>query len=154
MNEPARILIVDDDESIRTVLATVLEDIGYVVDTVDTAEEGIAQTIEHFYNLVFVNVHLPDMEGPQVLEKMKDTIPKMRKIMIAGYPTVQNVVEALNKGAHAYLMKPFDMKKIIEIVEEQLKLQDEEKKMVKEKIREYILSRVSELEETKPAKTA
>jgi DNA-binding NtrC family response regulator len=134
--------------------STVLEDLGYVVDGVGTRKEGIAQTIMNFYNLVFVDVHLPGMEGPQVLEKMRNTIPKMRKIIITGYPSMQNVVETLNRGAHSYIMKPFGTKKIIETVEEQLKLQDEEKKFSQEKITEYVLSRVGELKETIPAKTA
>ena len=69
------------------------------------------------------------MEEPQVLGKMKDTIPKIRKIIITGYPSVQNAVEAINSGAHVYLVKPFDMKKIIGVVEEQLKIQAEEKKI-------------------------
>jgi len=147
MSEHARILIVDDDESIRTVLATILEDIGYTVDGVGTGNEGIEKTNTRFYNLAFVDVRLPDMEGPQVLGKMRDTTPKIRKIIITGYPSLQNAVEALNKGAHAYIMKPFDMKKVIETVEEQLKLQKEETKFSQEKVTEFVISRVKELEE-------
>lgn len=147
MSEHARILIVDDDESIRTVLATILEDLGYIVDGVGTGYEGVSKTHEHFYNLALVDVRLPDMEGPKVLEKMRDTTPKIRKIIITGYPTVQNAVEALNKGAHAYIMKPFDIEKVLETVREQLKLQKEEIKFSQEKVAEFVISRVDELED-------
>jgi two-component system, NtrC family, response regulator AtoC len=150
MSEKARILIVDDDESIRTVLAAILGELGYVVEGVGTGREGIEKTKTHFYNLAFVDVRLPDMEGPQVLCKMKETTPKIRKIIITGYPSLQNAVEALNKGAHAYIMKPFDMKKVIETVGQQLELQKDEIKFSQEKVAEFVKSRVKELEEKIP----
>jgi DNA-binding NtrC family response regulator len=147
MSEHARILIVDDDESIRTVLTTILEELGYIVDAVESGKAGIEKTNTHFYNLAFIDVRLPDMDGPQVLGKMKDTIPKIRKIIITGYPSLQNAVEALNKGAHAYIMKPFDMDKVLKTVKEQLQQQAEEAKYDKEKVTEFVTSRVKELEE-------
>jgi DNA-binding NtrC family response regulator len=152
MSEHARILIVDDDESIRKVLATILEDIGYIVDGAGTGKEGIEKTNMHFYNLAFVDVRLPDMAGPEVLGKMRDTIPKMRKIIITGYPSLQNAVEALNKGAHAYIMKPFDMDNVLETVAAQLKLQNEDETFSQEKVAEFVKSRVKELEEKMSAK--
>lgn len=147
MSEHARVLIVDDDESIRTVLTTILEELGYIVDGVGSGKEGIEKTNAHFYNLAFIDVRLPDMDGPQVLGKMKDTIPKIRKIIITGYSSLQNAVEALNKGAHAYIMKPFDMDKVLKTVKEQLKQQAEEAKYDKEKVTEFVTFRVKELEE-------
>jgi two-component system, NtrC family, response regulator AtoC len=148
MSEQARILIIDDDESIRTVLAAILEDLGYIIEGVGTGKEGIEKTNTHFYNLAFVDVRLPDMDGPQVLSKMRDTTPKIRKIIMTGYPSLQNAVDALNKGADAYIMKPFDMKNVIETVKEQLKQQKEETKFSQEKVTEFVRSRVKELEET------
>jgi DNA-binding NtrC family response regulator len=147
MGERPRILIVDDDEGIRTVLATVLEENGYTVDTAECGKEGIEKTETNLYNLALIDIRLPDMEGTQVLAKMKDTTPKIRKIIITGYPSMQNSVEALNKGAHAYIMKPFDMAKVLKTVEEQLKEWQEEKKYDQEKVTEYIETRVKELEE-------
>jgi two-component system nitrogen regulation response regulator NtrX len=147
MGEHSRILVIDDDESIRTVLAAILEEKGYTVDTAECGNEGIEKTKTSFYNLALVDIRLPDMEGTQVLAKMKDTTPETRKIIITGYPSVQNAVEALNKGAHAYIMKPFDMDNVIKTVEEQLKKQEEEKKYGKEKVTEFIETRVKELEE-------
>jgi DNA-binding NtrC family response regulator len=147
MGKRPRILIVDDDEGIRTVLATVLEENGYTVDTAECGKEAIEKTQTNLYNLALIDIRLPDMEGTQVLAKMKDTTPKIRKIIITGFPSMQNSVEALNKGAHAYIMKPFDMDKVLKTVEEQLKKQQEEKKYGQEKVTEYIETRVKELEE-------
>jgi two-component system response regulator PilR (NtrC family) len=147
MGERARILVVDDDESIRTVLATILEEKGYAVDTAENGNEGIEKTQTNFYNLALIDIRLPDMQGTQVLAKMKDTAPKIRKIIITGFPSLQNSVEALNKGAHAYIMKPFDMDNVLKTVEEQLKKQEEERKYGQEEVTEFIETRVKELEE-------
>ena len=152
MGEHARILVVDDDESIRTVLTMVLEEKGYTVDTAGSGNEGIEKTKTSFYNLALVDIRLPDMEGTQVLAKMNETAPEIRKIIITGYPSVQNAVEALNKGAHAYIVKPFDMDNVLRTMEEQLKKQEEEKKYGKEKVTEFIETRVKELEEERTAK--
>jgi DNA-binding NtrC family response regulator len=152
MGEHARILVVDDDESIRTVLTVVLEEKGYAVDTAGSGNEGIEKTKTSFYNLALVDIRLPDMEGTQVLAKMNETAPEIRKIIITGYPSVQNAIDALNKGAHAYIMKPFDMDNVLRTIEEQLKKQEEEKKYGKEKVTEFIETRVKELEEERIAK--
>jgi len=149
MGERARILVVDDDESIRKVLATILDEEGYAVDVADSGKQAIDKSNEEFYNLALVDIRLPDMEGTELLTKMKDTTPKMRKIIITGYPSLQNAVEALNKGADAYIMKPFDMDKVLSTIREQLKKQEEEKEYSQGKVTEFIETRVKELEEEK-----
>ena len=146
MGEPARILIVDDDESIREVLTSILTDEGYVVEAVDTGEKAVKATHEKFYNLALIDIRLPDIEGTKLLTKLKDTVPKMRKIIITGYPTLQNAIEAVNKGADAYIIKPIDMEETLKVIREQLQKQAEEKKYSEQKIVEFIETRVKELE--------
>jgi len=146
MGETARILIVDDDENIRKVLTTILEDEGYIVESVGTAKKAIAKTGKKFYNLALIDVRLPDMEGIELLTRMKDATPKMRKIIITGYPTLQNAVEAVNRGADAYIIKPFDMKKTLRTIKEELTKQEEEKRYSQDKVAEFIETRVKELE--------
>ena len=146
MGEPARILIVDDDESIREVLTSILTDEGYIVDTVDTGEKAIKATHEKFYNLVLIDIRLPDMEGTKLLTELKDTVPRMRKIIITGYPTLQNAIEAVNRGADAYIVKPINMDEALKTIREQLQKQAEEKKYSEQKIVEFIETRVKELE--------
>jgi DNA-binding NtrC family response regulator len=156
MGENARILIVDDDENIRKVLTTILEEEGYYVESVGTGKETIERTKRKLYNIALIDVRLPDFEGIELLTRIKDTTPRMRKIIITGYPTLHNAIAAVNRGADAYIMKPFDMDKVLQSVKEQLKKQEEEKKYSQEKVSEFIETRVKELdfEKTTPKKTA
>jgi DNA-binding NtrC family response regulator len=146
MGETARILIVDDDEDIRKVLTTILEDEGYTVESVGTAKKAIAKTGKKFYNLALIDIRLPDMEGIELLTRMKDTTPKMRKVIITGYPTLQNAVDAVNRGADAYIIKPFDVKKALRTIKEELIKQQEENRYSQEKVADFIETRVKELE--------
>jgi DNA-binding NtrC family response regulator len=148
MSEAARILVIDDDENIRKVLETILEDEGYIVETAETAKKGIEKSEKAFYNLALIDVRLPDMEGIELLLKLRSTKPKMRKIIVTGYPTLQNAVAAVNKGADAYVMKPFEVEKILQTIREQLKKQEEEKRFSEEKVVEFIETRIKALEAT------
>jgi DNA-binding NtrC family response regulator len=145
LDENIRILVVDDDENIRKVLVAILQDEGYTVDSVGTARKGIDATKRRFYNVALLDIRLPDMEGTELLTQLKDTTPRMRKIIITGYPTLQNAIEAVNRRADAYIMKPFDVKKVLETIEDQLKKQEEERKYSQDKVAEFIETRVKEL---------
>jgi DNA-binding NtrC family response regulator len=146
MVESARILIVDDDENIRKVLETILADEGYSVETAENAKKSIEKSEHAFFNLALIDVRLPDMEGIELLSKLRNTKPKMRKIIVTGYPTLQNAIAAVNKGADAYVMKPFDVEKILQTIKEQLKKQEEEKSFSEEKVVEFIETRIKALE--------
>ncbi|MCX8153069.1 MAG: response regulator [Candidatus Bathyarchaeota archaeon] len=146
MGEVARILVIDDDENIRKVLKTILEDEGYIVDTAENAKEGIEKSEKSFYNIALIDVRLPDMEGIELLSKLRETKPKMRKIIITGYPTLQNAIAAVNKGADAYVIKPFEVDKILETIREQLKKQEEERRYSEERVVEFIETRIKALE--------
>jgi len=147
LGDSARILIVDDDdESIREVLTAILRDEGYIVEAVDTGEKAVQATQQKFYNLVLIDIRLPDMEGTKLLTKMKDTIPKMVKIIITGYPTLQNAIEAVNKGADGYIVKPINIEETLKIIREHLEKQEEERKYSEQKMVEFIETRVKELE--------
>jgi len=146
MGEAARILIIDDDENIRKVLQAILEDEGYIVETVDTAKKGIKKSEKAFYNLALIDVRLPDMEGIELLSMLRNTKPKMRKIIVTGYPTLQNAISAVNKGADAYVMKPFEVEKILQTIREQLEKQMEERSFCEEKVVEFIETRIKALE--------
>lgn len=149
MGERARIIVVDDDKGIRKVLKTILEEEGYVVDTAENGKEAIKKSNAKFYNLALIDIRLPDMEGTKLLSAIKETTPKMVKIIITGYPSLQNAIEAVNKDADAYILKPFDMGKVLNKIREHLKKQKEAKKYSQEKVTEFIETRVKELEEEK-----
>jgi len=141
-------LIVDDDESIRKVLKAILEEKGYRVDTADSGKKAIEKTEKAFYNLALIDIRLPDIEGVKLLSKIKETTPKMRKVIITGYPSLQNAVEAVNKGADAYIIKPLNIDEVLALIEEQLQKQREEEKFSEEKVAEFIETRIKQLEET------
>lgn len=146
MEEKPRILLVDDDTSIRKVLKAILEEKGYIVDTAESGRQAIKKSKKNFYNLALIDIRLPDMEGTKLLNKLKVSKPKMRKIIITGYPSLQNAIEALNKGADAYIIKPLDMDKTLATIEEQLRKQGEEEKMTEEQLVEFIETRIRKLE--------
>jgi DNA-binding NtrC family response regulator len=151
--EKPRILIVDDDEGVRGVLTEILEGEGYFVDSVGAGVEAVRKTEEKFYNLALIDIRLPDMEGVELLTKIKETKPKMRKVIITGYPTLQNAVEALNKGADAYIMKPLNMDKMLATIKEQLEKQREEQEMTEKQLVTYIETRAKQIEKaSKPKK--
>jgi DNA-binding NtrC family response regulator len=142
----ARILVVDDEEGVRKSLKTVLEEKGCLVDTAENGQEAIAKSKTRFYNLALIDIRLPDMDGVKLLTSMSDTTPKMVKIIITGYPSLENAIEAVNKGADGYIVKPFAMEQLLDTVKEYLRKQQESKKYSEEKVKEYIESRAKELE--------
>ena len=146
MGGNARIIIIDDDESIRKILSTILQEEGYTVDTADTGKEGIRKTNENCYNLALIDMKLPDIEGIDLLLKIKDTTPRMRKIIITGFPTIQNAMESVNRRADAFILKPFEVEKVLQTIREQLKKQEEEQKFSQDKVAAFIETRAKELE--------
>ena len=140
-----KILVVDDDETIRKTMKAIFEDEGYIVDVVSTGKEAIEKTEKTVYNLALLDIRLPDMEGVELLKLMKDSLPRTRKIMVTGYPSVQNAIAAVNKQADAYLVKPVDIEKLLETVRTQLKLQEEEQYFTESKVAEFIESRVKSM---------
>ena len=103
MDKNTRSLVVDDDETIRTTMKAILEDEGYIVDLAGTGNEAVKKTRERSYNVALLDIRLPDMEGIELLKLMHDSVPRTHKIMVTGYPSMQNAISALNKNADAYL---------------------------------------------------
>ncbi len=145
-NKP-RVLVVDDDENILETLRGVLEANGYVVDTALNGQEAIQKSKAKFFNLALLDIRLPDMEGTELLTKLKDGTPRMRKVVITGYPTFHNAVDAVNKNADAYLMKPADAEKLLNVMRAQLEMQAEDRKYSEAKVTEFIENRVKKLAE-------
>ncbi len=145
MAEKARILIVDDDENIRKTMKAILEDEDYSVDVATNGKEAIEMSNEKIYNLALLDIRLPDMEGIDLLRLLKEYVPRTRKIMVTGYPTIQNAMTAINKNADAYLLKPVDIEKLLEVVKEQLRSQEEEQKFSEEKVAEFIETRIRDM---------
>jgi DNA-binding NtrC family response regulator len=95
------------------------------VDAVETGREAIEKTRENYYALVLVDRKLPDADGVE-LDKIEDTAPKIRKVIFTGFPSIDNIQEAISLGAHAYVTKPIDPQEIIETVKQQLEERERE----------------------------
>jgi len=144
-NEKRGILIVDDDRTVLKSLKKILELEGYDVDTAETGREAIEKSKAQFYNLALLDINLPDMEGTKLLKMMHETLPKMVKIIVTGYPALENAVKALNMGADAYIMKPIDHPRMLKFVKKKLKEQEEADKFGQEKVKDWIETRVRKL---------
>jgi len=141
------ILIVEDDANIRETLSTILQQKGYNTDTAKNGQEAIQKSEAKFFNLALLDIKLPDMEGTKLLITMHENLPKMIKIMITGYPSLENAVEALNQGADAYIIKPVNPEKLLALIEEKLEKQQEAEKMTEDKVTEWIKTRARKLED-------
>ena len=146
MDEPFKVLVIDDEESIRSVMTKILEEEGFAVDTARNGKQAIEKSKLNFYNLAFIDIKLPDVEGTELLTALKDSTPRMIKIIITGHPSLQNAIMAVNKGADAYIVKPLNVENILRTIREQLRKQQEAKKYSQEKVIEFIETRVMELE--------
>lgn len=147
MNEQKRrILIVDDDQAILKSLGDYLSMKGYSVETAKTGKEAIEKSKSQFFNLTVLDIKLPDIEGTELLTKMHETEPRMKRIMLTGFPNMTNAVESLNKRADAYVIKPVEPEKLLKLVEQKLGEQERELKMDKDKLIKYIESRDKEFE--------
>lgn len=142
MEEKKRILVVDDDDAILSSVATILQLKGYNVDTAETGRQAIEKSQSQFFNLALLDIKLPDMEGTSLLVKMHQTTPRMMKIMLTGYPSLENAVAALNLGADAYLLKPVNPKDLLKVVEEKLTEQSEAEALSEEKVAEWVRTRL------------
>jgi DNA-binding NtrC family response regulator len=147
--EKKRILVIDDDELIQYSCKKILESEGYTVDTAATGKEAIQKSMADFYNLALIDIRLPDMEGTKLLTELHETVPKMKKIIVTGYPSQNNAIEALNKAADGYIIKPIvNTDDFVQTIKQHLKKQEEERKYSEDKVAEFVESRVRE-EETK-----
>jgi DNA-binding NtrC family response regulator len=144
MENEERILVIDDDETIIAAFRAGLKQEGFSVDVATTGKEAIEKSKSQVYNLALIDIRLPDMKGTQLLTEMKETTPKMRKIIVTGYPDLQNAIASVQKGADFYITKPTKIDALVKVVREQLQKQREEKEYGEKKIAEYIETRFRE----------
>ena len=104
---PPCVLIVDDDPDIRQALGDMLEAEGYDVHAAGTGADGIARAGHVFYGVVLLDIGLPDIDGHAVLRALREVDPTLPVIILTGYGSEQNTIGPLNKGALAYLTKPY-----------------------------------------------
>ncbi len=108
-----KILIIDDERSIRRALREILEFEGYQVYEAENGQEGLDLLKSNQYDLVFCDIKMPILDGMEVLEAIKKTENDTPFIMISGHGTIETAVEAIRKGAFDFIEKPLDLNRIL-----------------------------------------
>jgi DNA-binding NtrC family response regulator len=107
------VLIIDDEEEIRESLQTLLELEGYEVETAANGEQGLSKLEERPFDLVLLDLALPDRNGIELLPEIRGLDPQISVIMITAYGTVEDAVRAMQSGAGNFLQKPWDNEKLL-----------------------------------------
>ena len=141
-----KILIVEDDKNIRETIQSILQQSGYETDVAETGQEAEQKIKEKFYNLALLDIKLPDIEGTQLLTKVHESTPNTVKIMVTGYPSLENSIEALNFGADAYVTKPVKPAKLLNLIKEKLEKQVQNDQMTESKVTDWIKNRARQLD--------
>ncbi|MEW5767850.1 MAG: response regulator [bacterium] len=116
----ARILVVDDEEDVTELLGAALESEGYQFEAALNAEEAIQKIKETAFDLVLLDIRLPQMNGVNIFLKLKGIDPAIKVIMMSAFPVSDLIEQALQEGAYGCLHKPFEFKKALELVKQVL----------------------------------
>ncbi len=123
-----KVLVIDDEFSIRHMLKTILEKGGYEVDLAEDGEVGLEKLKTDIYDIVLCDIKMPKLDGFQLLEEVKKHKIKVTIIMMTSYGSVDIAVQAIRKGAYDYISKPFSSDEVIIA----LKKAEEREKLIKE----------------------
>lgn len=107
-NKNVRILIVDDEFSVRNSLSAWFEDEGYTVDVAANGKEALVKLAESQWDIFFLDLKMPGMSGLELQKKIMEIQPNSTIVMITAFASVESAVEAMQSGAYDYLSKPFD----------------------------------------------
>ncbi|MBX7242157.1 MAG: sigma-54 dependent transcriptional regulator [Bacteroidia bacterium] len=109
----AKILIIDDEETIRSTLGEILEYEGYEIDFAENGKEGLDKVIANNYEVVLCDIKMPKMDGLEVLQKAIEAKPESQFIMVSGHGTIELAVEATRLGAYDFIIKPPDLNRLL-----------------------------------------
>ncbi len=138
IEKKVNIMVVDDEEIVRSSLTSWLEEDGYDVEAVESGKKALERLPAKSWNLMLVDLKMPGMDGLQLMEEVRKTHPEMLVIIMTAYATVDTAVKAMKQGAYDYFVKPFNpddisitIRKIVDhhkLVQENLYLRKELKK--------------------------
>ena len=108
-----KILIIDDERSIRNSLKEILADEGYDVDVAENGAQGCAMVDKEKYSVIFCDIKMPEMDGMEVLDRFAQMGIDSAVIMISGHGDIDTAVECIKKGAFDFIQKPLDLNRIL-----------------------------------------
>ena len=111
--EQERILVVDDEEPVRLLLKRILEECGYSVVTVANGQEALNRVSETKFELLLMDIKMPEMSGTEVLQQLITNYPSTPVIMVTAVGDAKTAVEAMKLGAYDYITKPFNQDDLI-----------------------------------------
>lgn len=117
-----KILIVEDNENVRQAYQLILQAEGYQTITAESGAEGLEMIQKHHPNLVLLDVGLPDINGFDVLSTLRQKNKELPVIMVTAYSSIKKVIEIMNLGISGYLVKPVTSERMIEKINEVLKV--------------------------------
>ncbi|MBI3587222.1 MAG: response regulator [Ignavibacteriales bacterium] len=117
MAEKNRILVVDDEDALRTVLSSELEGEGYKVNTAADGAEAITILKSQAFDLILLDIKMPNVDGFEVLKFVKDNHPTTKVIMLTGFADLKNAIESKKLGAEDFVSKPYDLVDLLTTVE-------------------------------------
>lgn len=129
--ERASILIIDDDASLRRTLTDILRVKGHDPMSAGNGEEGIAMVRDNPVDLVLIDLGLPDLPGIDVLDRVKSERPSTEAIILTGNATLDSAIEATNRGAFSYLLKPYDIDLLLLNIGRALEKQREKERIIR-----------------------
>ena len=109
----SKILVIDDERSIRNTLKEILEYEGHTVHDAADGAEGISKAGGNKYDIILCDIKMPKMDGIEVLEKLQEISTDVPVVMISGHGTIETAVEAIKKGAFDFIAKPLDLNRIL-----------------------------------------
>ncbi len=112
-----KILVVDDEEALRTVLSSELESEGYVVQSAGDGEAAIKILGDQEFHLVLLDIKMPNVDGFEVLKFVKQKHPQTKVIMLTGFADLKNAIESKKLGAEDFVSKPYDLVDLLTTVE-------------------------------------
>jgi DNA-binding NtrC family response regulator len=107
-----KVLIIDDERTIREGLAKTLKRMGHESHSVANGNDAVSEFSRGAYDLVFLDLKMPGIDGMETLVQLKDEDPEVNIVMITGYPSVENVLKAFRLGAYDYMPKPFSPQEV------------------------------------------
>jgi CheY-like chemotaxis protein/glycine cleavage system H lipoate-binding protein len=123
----ARILAIDDEEIVHASLKKILTRAGHEIHSVYSAKEGLELLDSSHFDLIIVDLMMPEMNGIQFLEALRGKQYQLPVLMVTGYPTITTAVQALRLGAMDYIAKPFTRKELLSPVQRALSLPEDER---------------------------
>jgi two-component system alkaline phosphatase synthesis response regulator PhoP len=138
-----RILVIDDETALRQSFTRILQKEGHDVTTAANGEEGIALVSEHPFDLVYLDIRMPDMNGLDVLKAIHEKFPELPVILFTAQPDLNSALDALRRGAKDYLLKPLKPQVLIEHTK--TVLADQQKERRKRELQQKIDALQSEL---------